>query len=134
MAKVELVIEWIKKADEDFGYASLSLEEEFEYFPQICWHFQQAAEKILKAYVVAFDLEFRKIHDLVALLKICEGKDSTFSSIFEECKYLQKFYVETRYPVVWETKYKREDALKAEESAQKIMALVKKFISSLLKS
>ena len=80
MAEVELVKKWTKKADEDFGYASLSLEEEFKYFPQICWHFQQAAEKYLKAYIVAFDLEFRKIHDLVALLKICQKKESSFSS------------------------------------------------------
>jgi HEPN domain-containing protein len=126
MAELELVKEWIGKAEEDFGYASLSLDEEFEYFPQICWHFQQAAEKYLKAYVVAFDLEFRKIHDLAALLKNCAAKDSSFTSLAEDCQYLQKFYIETRYPVVWETKWTREDALKAKGAAQKIAELVRK--------
>jgi HEPN domain-containing protein len=33
MAETELVKKWLEKANEDFGYASLSLEEEFECFP-----------------------------------------------------------------------------------------------------
>jgi hypothetical protein len=33
MADPELVKKWIQKADEDFGYASLSLKEEFTFFP-----------------------------------------------------------------------------------------------------
>ena len=128
MAEKELVKRWVEKADQDFGYACASLEEELEYFPQICWLYQQAAEKYLKAYIIAYDLEFRKIHDLIALLKICEKKDPVFTSLLEECKYLQKFYVETRYPVVWETKYSKEDALKAKEAAQAIISMVKKLL------
>ena len=124
MAEKALVRDWLRKADEDFGYASSSLEEELEYFPQICWHFQQAAEKYLKAYIIAFDLEFKKIHDLMALLKICVKQDVSFNVLSEECKYLQKFYIETRYPVVWETKWKKEDALKA-QAAERIRNFVK---------
>lgn len=132
MAETALIKKWLTKSDEDFGYASLSLDEEFNYFPQICWHFQQAAEKCLKAYIVAYDLEFKKIHDLAALLKICEGKESSFKLLNEQCKFLQKFYIETRYPVVWETKYSREDALKAKEGAQKISEFVKKLLSLII--
>jgi len=128
MAEAELVKKWLLKAEEDFGYAALTLEEEFEYFPQICWHFQQAAEKYLKAYIVAFDLEFKKIHDLATLLKICEKKDPSFSRLSENCRYLQKFYIETRYPVVWESKHTKEDALKAQKAAQAI----KKFVEDKL--
>ena len=130
MAEAELVKKWIKKADDDFGYASLSLKEEFEYFPQICWHFQQAAEKYLKAYIVAFDLEFKKIHDLAALIKICEYKNPSFVSLLDNCRYLQKFYVETRYPVVWETKYSRADAIKAQEAAERIIVFIKRLLPS----
>lgn len=82
MAESEFVKKWLQKADEDFEYAVSSLREELNFFPQICWHFQQAAEKYLKAYIVAFDLEFKKIHDLTALLKICENKNSDFCSLF----------------------------------------------------
>jgi HEPN domain-containing protein len=38
----EVVREWIERAEEDFGFATSSLELE-KYFAQICFHFQQAA-------------------------------------------------------------------------------------------
>ena len=128
MADPELVKKWIQKADEDFGYAALSLKEEFTFFPQICWHFQQAAEKYLKAYIVAFDLEFRKIHDLAALLNTCAKHNPPFSSLLENCTYLQKYYVESRYPVIWDTAYSRGDAQMAQEAAQRIIEFVKKIL------
>lgn len=66
-----LIREWIAKADEDLAFARVNFEEGRNYYAQICFHFQQAAEKYLKAVVVANNLEFRKIHDLVALLNQC---------------------------------------------------------------
>jgi len=50
MADPQLVQEWLNRADEDFGCAD-SVIEESPYFAQICFHFQQAAEKYLKAYI-----------------------------------------------------------------------------------
>ncbi|MDI6731934.1 MAG: HEPN domain-containing protein [Candidatus Margulisbacteria bacterium] len=129
MADREFVQKWIEKAKQDFDYASLSLDEEFEYFPQICWHFQQAAEKYLKTYIVAYDLEFRKIYDLAALINICGKKDPTFNLLLESCKHLQRYYIETRYPVVWEIKWKREDAINAKEAAKEITDFVKERIA-----
>jgi HEPN domain-containing protein len=40
MIENEIVQEWINKAEEDFGFASLSLEQT-QYFVQVCFHFQQ---------------------------------------------------------------------------------------------
>jgi len=128
MADAALVKKWMEKADEDFGYATLSLKEGFSFFPQICWHFHQAAEKYLKAYNIAFDLEFRKIHDLIALLKICESNDPAFHSLVESCTYLQRFYIETRYPVIWQVAYTKEQAVSAQEAAQTIIEFVTKHI------
>lgn len=129
MADPELVKRWIQKADEDFGYAALSLKEEFTFFPQICWHFQQAAEKYLKAYIVAYDLEFRKIHDLAALLHICEKYNPAFSALQEQCTYLQKYYVESRYPVLWETSCSKDETHMARQAPQKIIEFIKKALS-----
>jgi HEPN domain-containing protein len=129
MADPELVKRWIQKADEDFGYAALSLEEGFTFFPQICWHFQQAAEKYLKAYIVAFDLEFRKIHDLSALLHICEKHNPSFSALLEECTYLQKYYVEARYPVMWEISCSKDETHRARQAIQNIIDFVKKALA-----
>ncbi len=128
MAEPELVKKWVEKADEDFGYAVLSLKEGFSFFPQICWHFHQATEKYLKAYIIAHNLEFRKIHDLIALLKICENKDPAFHSLFENCTYLQRFYIETRYPVIWQVEYSKEHTMKAQDMAKSIIDFVRNHI------
>jgi len=71
MVDDEIVKEWIEKADEDFEFALVNFREEKPFFAQICFHFQQAAEKYLKAYIISRDLEFRMIHELPMLLKIC---------------------------------------------------------------
>jgi hypothetical protein len=46
-----IVKEWIAKAEEDYRFAEVNLREERDFFPQICFHFQQAAEKFLKAFI-----------------------------------------------------------------------------------
>lgn len=124
MPNEEIVQEWIVRAEEDFGFASSSLKLA-NYFAQICFHFQQAAEKYLKAFIIAHDLEFRPVHNLLELLAICEEKDSTIAEIEEACRYLNPFYIDTRYPVHWPTQYDNEIALKAQETAEAIKTWIK---------
>jgi len=81
----EIVREWIEKAEEDFGFASTSLELE-KYFAQICFHFQQAAEKYLKSFIIANKLEFRPVHNLLELLEICKEKEPRIEEIEEDCR------------------------------------------------
>ncbi len=123
--------EWIKKADEDFGFASINLNNPSNpYYAQICYHFQQAAEKYLKAYIVAYNLEFKKIHDLPELLRICLQKEPSFSSLSQECEFLTDYYIDTRYPVHWPAKVNRKEAKEAKVSAKKIGSFVKDFLKS----
>jgi len=74
MVDAEIIKEWISKADEDFEFALSNLNEGKRFFSQICFHFQQASEKYLKSFIIAKELEFRKIHDLPLLLKICSAR------------------------------------------------------------
>lgn len=126
MVNVSIVQEWIEKADEDFEFALVNLEEGKPFIAQICFHFQQAAEKYVKGYIVAKDLEFRKTHDLSMLLSICISENASFEALGEECEYLNTFYVESRYPVHWPTDFSRTEAQKAAQAAEKIRSLVKK--------
>lgn len=103
----EIVQEWIDKAEDDFGFASVSLEQT-EYFAQICFHFQQAAEKYLKACIIANELAFRPVHNLLELLNICREQDPDVGAIEEACRYLNPIYIDTRYPVHWPSHYDRE--------------------------
>ena len=95
------------------------------FFSQICFHFQQAAEKYLKLFIVSQELEFRKIHDLPLLLKICSSKDSSLEEIREDCEYLNPFYVDTRYPAHWPTNFSSHEAQKALQSASRIRSIIK---------
>lgn len=127
MRPEENVREWLKKAEEDFAFAS-SILPDTTFYAQVCFHFQQAAEKYLKSYIVGKKLEFRKIHELRKLLKICEKDNASFSSFFDECDFLSPFYVDSRYPVHWPATVSKEEALKAQEAALKIKNLIEKLI------
>jgi len=127
MRNEKIVREWIEKAEEDFGFASSSLELE-NYFAQICFHFQQAAEKYLKAFIIANKLEFRPVHNLLELLEICKEKETSIEEIEEDCRYLNPFYIDTRYPVHWPAYYDKEIAIKARDSTGKIRKWIKNSI------
>jgi HEPN domain-containing protein len=132
MVDVEIVREWLQKAEEDFEFALVNLQERKPFYAQICFHFHQAAEKYLKAYIIAHELEFPRIHDLSMLSKICLSKDPTFKHLREACEYLNAFYVETRYPVHWPTNFSYEEAKKSLQYAERIRSFLKARLSKLI--
>ena len=129
MADSETVREWLSKADEDFEFASVILAEGKPFHPQICFHFQQAAEKYLKACTVLYDLEFRKTHDLTVILKSLLGREPGFEMLRDDVEFLNVFYIDTRYPVHWPITYSRDEAQKALEAASRIRDFVRKAVS-----
>lgn len=120
---------WLTEADKDFRYASWSLENaEEDFYSFILFHFQQAAEKYFKAYIVFKELPFKKIHELPELLATIKAINQSFAEIEEEAIFLNGFYVDTRYPVYWPTGHTKELAVKAQQVARKIGEFVKKRI------
>ncbi len=124
MVDPAIVKEWFSKADEDFQFAEVNLKEGRNFFPQICFHFQQAAEKYLKSLIIARELKFSKIHDLEHLLEACLQNEEQLKKIKDECAFLDGFYVDTRYPVHWPVNYTRKEAEKAHKAALKIRNLL----------
>ena len=116
--------EWIEKAEEDYGFACASIEYT-DYFAQVCFHFQQAVEKYLKAFIVANKLEFRAVHNLLELLEICRKMEPGIEELREACRFLNPFYIDTRYPVHWPAAYDKNTANEAKEMAEKIRNWVK---------
>jgi len=125
MADPSIIKEWLGKADDDFLFAEANLREGSEFHAQLCFHFQQAAEKYLKAYIIGKGLPFDRVHDLVHLLKTCATHAPGFSELKEECIFLNTAYIETRYPVHWPTEYTRETAVEAHDAAEKIARMVR---------
>ena len=131
MADPQIIKEWLIKADEDFEFAS-SVIEESKFYAQICFHFHQAVEKYLKSFIIAYDLEFKKIHDLPVLLKSCLTKDPALEVISDDCKFLNRFYIDTRYPVHWPSKYTKEESMKAKTAAENIRFEIKNSLESFM--
>lgn len=117
---------WLTEADKDFHYASWSLDNaEEDFYSLILFHFQQAAEKYLKAFIVYKNLPFQKIHDLPELINLIKPIDDNFTEIEEEALYLNDFYVDTRYPVHWPIGHDKKLCLKAQKKVEKIGSLVR---------
>jgi len=125
MVDPQIVREWLKKADEDIDFA-ISVINDSVFYAQICFHFHQGAEKYLKCFIIAHNLEFKKIHDLPVLLKSCISKESGLKILMDDCKFLNAFYLDTRYPVHWPTQYTKEEALKAMKAAGHIRDQIRK--------
>jgi len=125
MADPLIVEEWLKKADEDFRFAESNLEGGSEFYSQICFHFQQAAEKYLKAYIIGVGLAFERVHDLVHLLRVCSAAEPGFSALKEDCILLNSAYIESRYPVNWPTNYTKDTAEHAHTAAVNIARMVR---------
>ena len=94
-----LVAEWLRFADMDLDTAQVLLHHRPQHLEIICYHCQQAAEKHLKAYLVARGVEQPpKIHDLRKLRQLCLAFDEQFDSIADACEALTIYGVQPRYP------------------------------------
>jgi len=63
-----------------------------------CFLFQQAAEKILKAYLILQGERDLCGHSSLKLARSCERYDQEFSSLSRACAELDVLYIPTRYP------------------------------------
>lgn len=81
MVDQKIIKEWVSMADDDLAFAKAAMENNLEYYLQVCFYLHQATEKILKAYILANDLRFEKIHDLNKLLQICAQDDEKFNEL-----------------------------------------------------
>jgi len=65
----------------------------------ICFHAQQAAEKLLKGYLTYKNVKTSRTHDISFLLELCIELDEDFSSLdIEALEGLTFYAVEVRYP------------------------------------
>ncbi|MGB2761954.1 MAG: HEPN domain-containing protein [Minisyncoccales bacterium] len=119
---IRLFKEWAIKAQEDLEAAEI-LYKENGPSSSLCFHSHQAVEKILKGFLVLKKNEFPKIHDLIHLLNLCIKIDNDFSNLKNEASFLNRFYIETRYPPEITT-YPKKECQKAIEFANKTTQFV----------
>ncbi|KPJ56758.1 hypothetical protein AMJ49_04095 [Parcubacteria bacterium DG_74_2] len=115
---INLVKEWIIKAQNDLESAKI-LYRENGPTDSLCFHCHQTVEKILKGFLVSRKKEFPKIHDLILLLKLCNKINKNFKNLEEETSFLNRYYIEARYPPEITT-YPKKECREAIEFAEKI--------------
>ena len=93
------VAKWIQYALKDYT-AAVKMVQLHRPIPIeiVCYHCQQAAEKILKAYAIAKDETPIKTHDLVILLNQCRQHSAAFDNCAKFCMTLTTYASLARYP------------------------------------
>lgn len=98
MDKSIIVKEWLDYANRDISSAKYLLNMRPTPLEIICYHCEQAAEKVLKGYLIHHDIEPPRTHDLRLLCKMCADFDNTFDKISQSCVNLSAYGVQSRYP------------------------------------
>ncbi len=97
-ARVKETKEWVSKAAHDLRGAIILRGHDPPEMGLACFHSQQAVEKILKAYLVWQQVEFRPLHNLTYLHDLCQKQDIQFEQLKDRIELLQPYAVEVRYP------------------------------------
>lgn len=116
--------EWIRIAEMDLSSARHLFE---THHPKpleiVCFHSQQAAEKMLKCFLIKQSIDFPKTHDLQELCELCAKTNEHFNELRSSIIILNRYSVIPRYPN--ELQIEEHDAEKALEHAGAVMNFVK---------
>jgi len=89
---------WLTKAKSDLDSARILIEHKPWNYDTACFHCQQAAEKALKAFLVAHAAEFDRVHVMSYLVDLCAVRNQAFNDLREKAELLSPYAVEIRYP------------------------------------
>lgn len=119
---LKLVKEWVLRAQNDFRAAEILYKEKGPS-DSVCFHCHQTAEKLLKGFLFFKKERFPKIHDLIRLLNLCREIDKSFEGLIKEASFLNRYYIETRYPPEVMV-YSGEECRKALKNAEKLTQFI----------
>ncbi|MFB6225754.1 MAG: HEPN domain-containing protein [Candidatus Paceibacteria bacterium] len=112
---------WFKLAQQHIVSARGILDSEVT--PDVCFLSHQVAEKCLKGLLEFSNQTPPKIHDLLRLESLIEEDFDQITSIHEQLKLLNQYYLPTRYPDI-EYEMTDDEARKAFEAAKEVNEFV----------
>ncbi len=116
---------WMIRASQDLRTIENNFKDDPEFLASVnCYLAQQAAEKILKAFLLAKGKELPKTHDLLFLAKKCSEVNPQIHILQEDLELLNLFSIEARYPGDF---FDEISAVQAEKAYQSVIG-VKTFI------
>jgi HEPN domain-containing protein len=120
--RTNIVLAWLRKAENDLTNIALVLPNPDCPFDTVCFHAQQAAEKYLKGLLVHLNVAFPKTHDIAEILDLAP-RDIRLNLTPGEIDALTQWAVFSRYPSL-EEDIQRSEAEAALEAAQHIKEAV----------
>ncbi len=118
--ETEIAKQWVLKAKNDLLNADNNLKAEVAPFDTICFHCQQAAEKLLKAYLVGNGQPYPLTHDLLLILEKILPLNKDAEHLRDALATLMPYAIEIRYPDDWYMP-SEDDAKEAREAAEKVL-------------
>ncbi len=115
---------WFSKAQNDLLTSETMLRVEIPPTDTICFHAQQCAEKVLKAFLLFHDQVIERTHYLPRLIELCSFIDASFQEIRSQAVALTDYAVVARYPDDWR-EIPNEEAVEAVDYAKQIMIFVR---------
>ncbi len=97
-AKLELVQSWLTKAQHDLAAARKLSADPDSYLDIAIYLCQQAAEKVVKGFLVFHDRRFGKTHDIEAIISLAIPFEARFSEWLGVGQRLTPYSTVFRYP------------------------------------
>jgi len=128
--EIEIARQWIAKANNDLLNADNNLNAQDVPYDTVCFHCQQAAEKLLKAYLVANQKTYPVTHDLALLLEQILPLNPKAEKLRDVLSILTPYAVEIRYPDDYYMPT-REDAVEARNAIAEVYEWLKSTFPSI---
>ena len=112
--------QWLAKARNDLLNADNNLRSDEVPADTVCFHCQQAAEKLLKAYLVGNGQLYPITHDLFLILEKILPLNSDAERLRDSLAILMPYAIEIRYPDDWYMPAEA-DAREARDAAAQVL-------------
>jgi HEPN domain-containing protein len=107
---------WLQRANQDFKLLEIIYTEGIEGLEDsFCYNCHQAAEKLLKAFILKSEKNIPRTHDLMYLLGISKMYDESLLSLTDALAVLNEYSVSARYPSDFDDERTITDAKEAYE-------------------
>ena len=115
--------DWFEKAAHDLRGAEILMEHDGGN-DLVAFHCQQAMEKMLKGWLLKTTGELLDGHSLVFLCRKATAAGAPLKGNLRDCAYVNKFYIETRYPSDSYMPVSEGEARDCMDAARKLMELL----------
>ena len=119
--KADLVKGWLAKAQSDLNAAEILLNSAGPY-DMVCYHAQQAIEKVFKGFLAFSEVAIPRTHDLEELQRLCLDINSMVELTEIDLAQITDYVVLARYDFeFWPDQTTAAEALTAAEQVQAII-------------